>query len=311
MASWEGKTRGGVTGYRIFAWTLRYAGLSFAYFVLYFVAFYFVFNSGKAFTAISGFYRHRLHYGFFRALISVYRNYNRFGQILLDKVALMAGFNRKFTFDFEGEEYLRAMKTGGLLVSAHLGNWEIAGQMLNRLEKKVHVILFDAEHQQIKGYLNELMTNRNVHFIVIRDDFSHLLEIRDAFAHGDIVAMHGDRFIPGNKIVMVDFLGEPAPFPVGPFNLAARFGVPVSIVFALKESKTHYHFYASPPVEIPRPAGLKARETILHDNVVRYAAQVETMVRQYPLQWFNYYNFWEFPENKEARPQTNSERATQ
>lgn len=310
MASWEGKTRGGVTGYRIFAWTLRYAGLSFAYFLLGFVVFYFVFTSGKAFPAITEFYRQRMHYGLFRTLVSVYRNYYRFGQILIDKVALMAGFTRKFTFDFEGEEYLRQMKNGGLLVSAHLGNWEIAGQMLNRLEKKVHVILFDAEHQQIKGYLNDLMAERNVHFIVIRDDFSHLLEIKEAFAHGDIVAMHGDRFIPGNKITVVNFLGDPAPFPVGPFNMAARFGMPVSVVFALKESKTHYHFFASPSELIPCPASLKERETVLHDVIVRYAAQVEAMVKRYPLQWFNYYNFWEFPKYHNPGIQSNPDRAT-
>ena len=52
MSSWEGKTRGGVLGYKIFVWTLKNLGISFAYLLLRFVVFYFVFASGKSFTAI-------------------------------------------------------------------------------------------------------------------------------------------------------------------------------------------------------------------------------------------------------------------
>ena len=295
MASWEGKTRGGVLGYKIFVWTLRHLGLGFAYFLLSFVVLYFMAASGKAFGAIYRFYRNILLYSPLRSFFSIYGNYYMFGQILLDKIAMLAGFRQKFTFRFEGEEHLRSMTEGGLLVSAHVGNWEIAGQLLNRLERKVNIILFDAEHRRISSYLSDVMSERNVNFIVIRDDFSHLTEIREALGRSEIVAMHGDRHIEGNKTMSIDFMGRPALFPIGPVNMAATFGVPVSFVFAVKETRSHYHFFATPLQRVARSANPLKREAAYRSALLAYTAKFEEIVRRYPLQWFNYYDFWKQP----------------
>jgi predicted LPLAT superfamily acyltransferase len=305
MSSWEGKTRGGVLGYKIFVWTLKYLGLGFAYFLLSFVVIYFVAASGRAFGAIFNFYHQVMKYNRVKAFFCIYMNYYMFGQILLDKIAMLAGFQQKFTFDFEGEEYLRQMHDGGLLVSAHVGNWEIAGQLLNRLEKRINIILFDAEHQQIKGYLTDVMNARQVNFIVIRDDFSHLLEIRQALANKEIVAMHGDRFIEGNKTVNLSFMGKPAAFPIGPVNMAAKFKVPVSFVFAVKETSSHYHFYATPLHHVAFTTHLKQREENFREALDIYTRKFEEILRKYPLQWFNYYDFWKLPETAPVIPEKN------
>jgi predicted LPLAT superfamily acyltransferase len=303
MSSWEGKTRGGILGYKIFVLTLKYPGLRFAYFLLSIVVIYFVATSGKAFNAIFYFYHEVMKYNIVKAFFSIYRNYYLFGQILLDKIAMLAGFQHKFTFDFEGEEYLRQMHDGGLLVSAHVGNWEIAGQLLNRLEKRIHIILFDAEHQRIKGYLSDVMTTRNVNFIVIRDDFSHLLEIKEALANKEIVAMHGDRFIEGNRTITLDFMGKPAAFPIGPVNIASKFKVPLSFVFAIKETRSHYHFYATPLQYVTFSTNLKQREENFREALGIYVRKLEEILRKYPLQWFNYYDFWKLPESLQLVPE--------
>ena len=188
------------------------------------------------------------------------------------------------------------MKDGGLLVSAHVGNWEIAGQLLNRLEKRINIIMFDAEHQQIKGYLSDVLSSRNVNFIVIRDDFSHLVEIKQALANKEIIAMHGDRYIAGNKTVNLDFMGQKAAFPIGPVNLAAKFRVPVSFVFAVKENISHYHFYATPLHCVKFTTNLKQREENFREALGVYTAKFEEIVHKYPQQWFNYYDFWKLPE---------------
>jgi predicted LPLAT superfamily acyltransferase len=209
---------------------------------------------------------------------------------------MLAGFQQKFTFAFEGEEFLRQMNDGGLLVSAHVGNWEIAGQLLNRLDKRINIILFDAEHQQIKGYLSDVMKSRNVHFIVIRDDFNHLLEIKAALANKEIVAMHGDRHIEGNRTMIMDFMGKPAAFPIGPLNMAAKFRVPVSFVFAVKETNRHYHFYATPLQTVGFTTNLKQREENFRATLSVYVRKFEEILLKYPTQWFNYYDFWKLPE---------------
>ena len=85
-----------------------------------------------------------------------------------------------------------------------------------------------------------------------------------------------------------DFLGEKALFPAGPFILANAFKVPVSFVFALKETPLHYHFFASAIKDYSKLGKENGPEQMLKD----FTVQMETKVKQYPEQWYNYYNFW-------------------
>jgi predicted LPLAT superfamily acyltransferase len=298
VTSWKGKTRGGLAGYKIFVAILKYSGLPAAYFLLRFVAFYFFLFNPKSFITIFKFYRERFNFGFFRSIIFVYRNYYSFGQILLDKVAIMAGFNAKFNFTFEGEEYLMKMaeeKTGGLLISAHIGNFEMAGNMLERLNTRVNIIMYDAEHEKIKDYLSSIMS-KNFNIIVIKEDNSHIYEISKAFSERQIVCIHGDRFVKGSKTLTSKFLSGKAKFPSGPFYMAMKFNVPVSFVFAMKESKNSYHFFASPPEYYQQQGIQLKRDQIILTIIKDYICQLEKIIRNYPTQWFNYYNFWESDE---------------
>jgi predicted LPLAT superfamily acyltransferase len=295
VATWKGKTRGGLTGYKIFVTVLKHSGLSAAYFLLIFVAFYFFLFNPRSFAIIFRFYRKRFGYGFISSVACVYTNYYRFGQVLLDKIAVMAGFNAKFSFTFEGEEYLKRMveeKTGGLLISAHIGNFEMAGYMLERLKTNVSVIMFDAEHEKIAEYLSAV-TNRNFNIIVIKDDNSHIYEINNAFREKQIVCIHGDRFLKSSKKMSAEFLGEEAFFPTGPFYMAMKFNIPVSFVFAMKENNKSYHFYASPPQFYQQEGLQKKRDQTILTIIKGYICEMEKIIRRYPTQWFNYFNFWE------------------
>jgi predicted LPLAT superfamily acyltransferase len=295
VTSWKGKTRGGLTGYKIFIGILKYSGLPAAYFLLRFVAFYFFLFNPKSFVIILKFYQKRFDFGLFRSIIFVYRNYYSFGQILLDKIAIMAGFNAKFNFTFEGEEYLMKMveeKTGGLLISAHVGNFEMAGNMLERLKTTVNILMYDAEHENIKGYLSSI-TKKKFNIIILKEDNSHIYAINKAFREKQIVCVHGDRFVKGSKTLTSEFLGGKAKFPSGPFYMAMKFNVPVSFVFAMKESKNSYHFRASPP-EYYQQQGIQIKRDQMILNIIKdYICQLEKTIQNYPTQWFNYYNFWE------------------
>ncbi|WP_238386602.1 LpxL/LpxP family acyltransferase [Chitinophaga rupis] len=237
------------------------------------------------------YFRTRIGYGWWRSLRSVYRNYYVFGQTLIDKVVVMAGIPNRFTFQFEGEHHLRqliAAGKGGILLSAHLGNWEVAGHLFKRLETRINIVMFDGEHERIKQYLSSVTGERNVNVIVIKDDLSHIYAINDALSNNELVCMHADRFLEGNKTETALFLGSNARFPAGPFLLAATFRVPVSLVFAFKESATHYHLFATPPREYHG-----RRKQGVQEAVQDFVHVMEEKVRQYPEQWFNYYDFWE------------------
>jgi len=296
MSSWEGKSKGNKLGYSIFIGTLRYGGVLPAYILLRFVAAYYFLFSYSSSRPIFQYFHTRIGYGWWRSLVAVYRNYYVFGQVLIDKVIVMSGIKNKFTFEFDGEQYLREIISsgkGGIMLSAHLGNWEVAGHLFRRLETRINIVMFDGEHERIKKYLSSVTGERNVNIIVIKDDLSHIYAINDALSNQELVCMHADRFLKGNKTVATPFMGADALFPQGPFLLAATFRVPVSLVFAFKETNTHYHLYATPPREYHgrRRQGV---ETAVQD----FVHELEAMVKKYPEQWFNYYDFWEIPEEK-------------
>jgi len=291
MDSWQGKSKGTPLGYSIFVFILKWLGVMPAYFVLYLVAgWYFVFSRSSN-RHMLFYFRQILGYDKWKAWRKLYRNYYIFGQTLLDKVVMMAGIWHAFTFDFDGEEHLHQMVRngkGGLLISAHMGNWEIAGQLLDRLDARFSVVMYDAEHEKIKDYLEQAVGKRKMNVIVVKDDISHIYAINEALRNNELVCMHGDRFLPGNKTVQTSFLGREALLPYGPFLLASAFRVPVSYVFAFKETKKHYHFFASAPTtyhHLPKPELIP---TMLRD----YVGQMEEKIKRYPEQWFNYYNFW-------------------
>jgi predicted LPLAT superfamily acyltransferase len=207
-------------------------------------------------------------------------------------VVVMSGIKNKFTFDFDGEDNLRkiaGLQRGGILLSAHIGNWDVAGHLLKRLETRINIVLFDGEHKQIKQYLEGVTGKPNVNIIVIKNDLSHIYQISDAFKNNELVCMHADRFIEGNKTLTSDFLGAKARFPLGPFLLAHKFKVPVSFVFAMKERPLHYHFFAS---EIKEYHELE-KEVAMQKMLKNFAEAMENKVKKYPDQWYNYYNFWQ------------------
>ena len=290
MPSWQGKSRGNTTGFRIFVWVLNHAGLRPAYLLLGFVAFYFFVFSGRAFHHQYIFFHKRLGFSSWKSWVSIYKNYYWFGQTIIDKIVLMSGMKHPFRFEFEGEEYLREMvnqKKGGLLLSAHIGNWEIAGYLLNRLGTDMHIVMYDGEQEQIKKYLKSITGEHTAHIILIREDLSHIYAIQEALEKNAFVCMHADRFLEGNKTASAILLKKSALFPAGPFLLARTFRSPVSFVFAMKDRARDYHFYASPSKIY---AG--SRDNAIYEMLRDYCDAIEIMIHTYPLQWYNYYDFW-------------------
>jgi predicted LPLAT superfamily acyltransferase len=292
MASWEGKSRGSVLGYRIFVWTIMHLGLNFAYLLLVFVSAYYVFFSRETFGPMYYYFHVRLKQNRVRSILNICRNYYNMGQGLIDKAAILAGLKDKFSFILEGKENLLQMSDGGILISGHIGNWEVGGKALEFLGKNINLVILDGEEQAIKEYISDLLKDRTFRFIKIGTDYSHLFEIKKALENKELIAFLADRFIDGNQTVKVDFLGEPALFPLGPWHMASYFNVPVSYVFSVRESLRKYRFYASPMKNIPHTRNPMQRSALVLESVKEYVSEFERMTRKYPLQWYNYYNFW-------------------
>ena len=288
MSQWDGKSKGTVLGYKIFVFLIQKAGVKSAYVLLYFVASYYFLFLKKSNRAISYYFKERLKYSNFKSKKMVFKSYYTFGQTIIDKISISAGMRNKFTYEFDGIEILKnllAEKKGGVLISAHIGNFEIAEHFLGDIDIdfQINLVTTDLEHSAIKNYLESVTQKPTVKFIIIREDLSHIFEINAALANNELVCFTGDRYFEGTKSLSEKILGEEAHFPAGPFLIASRLKVPVVFVYVMKEPNLHYHLYA-------REAVVKHRD---EKALLRsYIESVESMLQKYPLQWFNYFDFW-------------------
>lgn len=292
---WDGKSKGSLTGYKIFVFLIKNLGLRSAYALLFFVSFWFALFSRKASKAQFYFYRKRLKNSFFYSILNVWRNNFTFGMILIDKVAILSGLQNRFSTEHINADVIEQMieqKTGGILVNAHIGSWEVAGQLLDRYGGKISILMYDEERQVIKEYMSQVQ-DQMIEIIPLKEDGSHMIRISEILKQKGVLVMHGDRFREGVNTFKHSFLGAKARFPSGPYHLAAKFGVPISFATAFREKKKHYHFYAMKPFYIDYPGNIHKRKEEIYSKSKIYISELEKMIKKYPLQWFNFFQFWE------------------
>ena len=290
MAKWSGKSRGTLLGYKIFVYSIKNFGVKTAYFVLYFVATYYFLFLKQSNRYIYYYFNKRLKWSTLKAKKAVFSNYFIFGQTLIDKTAISAGLRNRFTYDFDGIENLKKMmqdKKGGVLISAHIGNFEIAERFFAEIDfdYQINLVTTDQERNVIKEYLESISEKESsIKFIFIKEDMSHIFEINNALSKNELICFTGDRYFDGSKFLETELLGKNAKFPAGPFMIASRLQVPVAYVYVMKEPNLHYHLYT-------RIAEVKHRDS--NGLLQSYVQNLESMLQKYPLQWFNYYDFWE------------------
>jgi predicted LPLAT superfamily acyltransferase len=288
MNRWDGKTKGSLLGYKIFLFFIKMLGLGFAYRLLQIVTYYYYLFAVKPKKALLDFYSDTLHISGKPALKLIRKNFYIFGQTLLDRAAFLLGKNSTFTHTFENEQYLLDIRNsgkGGILLSAHLGNWETAGNLLKgRVTPTINIVMLDAEVESIKKFMDLSTGGSRFKIIPIKNDLSHIISIRNALINNEFVAIHADRYMEGAKFIEMDFMGKKAKFPYGPFVIASKFEAPVTFVFAAKDGKYSYHLSATTPIT----------EKMKPEAIARlYVDELERKVRQYPEQWFNYFNFFQ------------------
>ena len=289
MAKWSGKSKGTVFGYKIFIFFIKNVDIRAAYIILYFVALYYVLFSYNSSKSIYSYFRHRLNYSKIKSFFSIYKSYFVFGQTIIDKSAISLGLREKFTYEFDGVENLEKLlhgDNGGVLISAHVGNFEIAEYFFNEIDQnsKINLVTTDREHEAIKEYLESVTSKSELKFILVQDDLSHIFEINNALSNKELVCFTGDRYFEGTKCLEAELFGKTAKFPAGPFLLASRLKTPVAFVYVMKETSTHYHLYTRTTTVVPRDS---------QDLLNQYVQSVEWILKKYPYQWFNYFDFWD------------------
>ena len=187
-----------------------------------------------------------------------------------------------------GQAHLAAKKEGFVQLSAHIGNYEIAGYTLVCENKRIYALVYAGEKESVMKNRDKMFADTNISMIAISPDMSHLFEIDKALEEGEIVSMSADRISGSSKFIEHDFLGAKAKFPLGPFSVATIRGLDVLAINVMKTSLTSYKIYVTP---LPYDKEVSRQEQIKQLSGA-YVAELEKRVRQYPTQWYNYFEFW-------------------
>jgi len=286
---WSGKTDGLPWMQRSLIAMFRVVPLWLPYGIMALVVpFYMVFNR-KGYKAMYRFFRDRFGFGCWKSFWKVYANHFRFGQIILDRFGVYAG--KKYRFITEGQKLMDELEKhpeGFVNLSSHVGNYEIAGYSLKPKSKRFNALVYAGETATVMENRQKLLTHNNMSMIPVKEDMSHIFELNAAVDRGEIVSMPADRVYGSQKTASCMFLGTEARFPLGAFAMAAQKNVPMLAVFVMKGGYSTYHAYVR-EIQCNREAKLRDQMTQLAQN---FATNLEEIVRRYPTQWFNYFDFW-------------------
>ena len=251
------------------------------------VPFYMIFHH-DSYVATYRFFRQRFHFGRIKSFLKVYVNHFRFGQVIIDRYAAYAG--KKFRFELDGNERFMELvnsERGFVQLSSHAGNYEMVGYGLTSTTKKINGLFYGGESKVMMDFRRKILSMHNVNLIEVDESMSHIFNMNAAIDRGEIVSMTGDRLFGSCKSIKCMFLGKEASFPMGPFALAVQKEVPMLAVFSMRYHG-RYKVYVR-DIKQDESLPLRARMT---DMARSFAAELENVVRMYPTQWFNYYDFW-------------------
>ena len=242
------------------------------------------------------FFRQAFGFGAFKAFRYACLNHLRFAQVIIDRFAVYGG--HKFTFYVEGRadyDELAHGESGFVQVFSHAGNYELAGYELRQPRKRLYALLFRDGSETIMQNRRDTFTPNGVEMVFVQPDMSHIFLLNNVVRDGDIASIPGDRIFGSRKFVECRFFGRTAQFPIGPFQLAAVRQAPIVAIFVMKERWTSYRIFVRrllPEAGSPSPAARGSKPTA-GGLAQQFATELEQIVRRYPEQWFNYFDFWQ------------------
>lgn len=240
-------------------------------------------------------------------LRDIHRHVFAFLATVLDRVYLLQERFDEFAFDATGIETILEPTSRGegvLAFGAHLGSFEALRMIGHEKGLRVAIVMYEGNARLINDTLAALLPKvragdpspqARMHTIGL-GRASAMLQLRQWLDDGGVAGLLADRGLPGQRTkgVAVDFLGAPALFPDGPFRLAAMLRRKVVFMAGLYRGGRDYDlrfteladFSVGPPM-----TGLQ-RDAAIRAALERYVATLETLCREAPYNWFNFYDFW-------------------
>lgn len=232
--------------------------------------------------------------GWWQRQVRIYRTFRSFAWCLSERYERLST-DRAFEVEAEGLPGWRELNASGeglILVTAHLGSWEV-GSMLpaTREQRRIHIVREAETDPRAQRFIQELIHRCGGELYVTHFAADPRLGVAmlDALRRGEVVALQGDRPRAGGRAAPVPLFGRPFPLPVGPAALARAAGVPIVPVFVFREGRRHYRCVLRPPIRVVQTGD---RQRDLQEALERFAADLEAAIRREPHQWFCFRKVW-------------------
>jgi lauroyl/myristoyl acyltransferase len=224
----------------------------------------------------------------------IHRTFRTFAWCLSERYERLST-DRAFTIEAEGAEEwqkLAGAEAGFILVTAHLGAWEV-GSMLpsSREGRRVHVVREPEIDPRAQRFIEGLIRRcgGDLYTTHFTNDPQLGVGLLDALRGGEIVALQGDRPRSGGRTVEVSLFGRPFALPVGPAALARAAGVPIVPVFVLREGRLRYRCILRPAIHVAQSAD---RQRDLREALERFTTDLQAAIGREPHQWFCFRRLW-------------------
>ena len=288
------RKRGNRLGFWFFRTAVRIFGLRGTYGLLYFVSLYYLAFDHAAVAASKAYVGRRFpDHGVLRQMFDVYLVFVSQGKSLIDRYYVAAG-GRDIRLELVGYEKIKELLTDGqkglILLTAHVGNWQVAMTSLGQLDRDVYLMMRREDNVAVKEALNIDSDKETVRIIYTDGAMGGVIEALKAINRGDIVSIMGDRTY-GYPSIEASLLGGNVHFPYGAFSLAAAAHCPVAVLLSAKVG-TDKHVTDVSHVIDP-PAGRQgSKNAEIAACVQEFASILEAYAVRYPYQWFVFRDMW-------------------
>jgi predicted LPLAT superfamily acyltransferase len=226
------------------------------------------------------------------------RHFRVFADTLLDKVLALGGqyLSGKVRVSRDNMLGLLRERRGAVIITAHIGCLELCQALAEKVPGFCMTMLVHTRHaERFNRLLARLPSSGNVRLMQVQAiDPAVAAQLGQRVERGEFVAIAGDRLpLTGSRHVWADFMGRPAPFPIGAYVLAAALRCPLATMACVHEGDGYalrFETFAE-RVELPRAT----RDAALSGHATRFARWLEVQLRAAPYDWFNFFAFWDQP----------------
>jgi lauroyl/myristoyl acyltransferase len=232
--------------------------------------------------------------GFLERQRRVFRTIRIFSWCLSERYERLVT-DHPFRIDAAGEEIWRDITRSGrglIMLTAHLGSWEVGSMMpATRDQRAVHLVREAEGDPKAQAFISKLLEGcggdlYTTHFAADPELGFVLLE---ALRRGEVVALQGDRPRAGGRTCPTALFGRPFPLPMGTAVLARAAEVPIVPIFVFREGRRHYRCVIHDPIEVARTDD---RRQDVQEALAQYTQYLEAAIRQNPHQWFCFREIW-------------------